>query len=89
MKKYLTWDAILGVVLFVGCAVVSVAFVHYSYDWADEYTPALKYSMRIIGFIGTIFFPAKFVACVKEVRHDEEMEQLNQDYYNEWNEMYD
>ena len=66
MKKYLTWDYVLGVLLFVGLTVASVAFVHYSYAWAEEYPLWLERAMRIVGFVGTACFPTKLVCVITE-----------------------
>jgi len=84
MKRFLTWDGILFTVLFLGFTVVSVSLVHYSYAWADEYSVALKYAMRIIGFIGTIYLPTKFVAVAMEVVNDEVIDDLQNSYNELW-----
>lgn len=84
MKKYLTWDYVLGVLLFVGLTVASVAFVHYSYAWAEEYPLWLERAMRIVGFIGTLYFPAKLVWVITERRNDEIIDELQSDYNELW-----
>lgn len=80
MKKYLNWDFAGVAVLMIGCAVACIAFVHYSYAWSDEYSVALKYAMRIIGFVGTVFFPTKFVSFIVELENEEVIEDLERDY---------
>ena len=84
MKKQINWSGVLAVVLFLGFTVVSVSLVHYSYAWADEYSEALKYAMRVIGFIGSIYLPAKFIWAIAEVRHDREIEDLISSYDALW-----
>lgn len=76
MKKFLSLDFILGVVLFVGMTVVSVAFVHYSYAWADEYPKWLEHAMRIVGFIGTVFFPVRLATGVQSWIEETEEEEF-------------
>lgn len=46
---------ILFVILGLVCCT---ALVHYSYAWAEEYSEALKYSLRAIGFAGLVGFGA-------------------------------
>lgn len=62
-------DVILGVLLLVGCAVVSVAFVCISYDagnW-EGYPEVMPKVFRVVGFIGTCFFPAVLWSSLKEL----------------------
>lgn len=66
MKKYLKWDVVLGIVLFIGMTVVSGAFVHYSYANVDEYPAWLSVSMRIVGFVGLIVFPTRLATGLQE-----------------------
>lgn len=84
MKKYLTWDFVLGVLLFVGLTVASIAFVHYSYAWAEEYPLWLERAMRIVGFAGSVYWPAKFVGVIMEMRNDEVIEDLQNAYNELW-----
>lgn len=84
MKKYLTWDFVLGVLLFVGLTVASVAFVHYSYAWAEEYPLWLERTMRIVGFAGSVYWPAKLVGVITEMRNDEVIEDLQNAYNELW-----
>lgn len=84
MKKFLTWDCILAVVLFVGFAIVSGAFIHYSYAWADEYSELLKYAMRVVGFIGIVFFPTKLVAGFMEIINSDVIDDLQEQYNELW-----
>lgn len=84
MKKYLTWDFVLGVLLFVGLTVVSVAFVNYSYACAEEYPLWLERAMRIVGFVGTVYFPAKLVWAITEMRNDDVIEDLQNAYNELW-----
>lgn len=60
MKKYFEWDTVLGTILFLGMTVVSVAFIHYSYAWADEYPVWLEHLMRVAGYAGTLLFPTYY-----------------------------
>lgn len=81
MKIHVKWDCILAVVLFIGAAFMSGACIHYSYALADEYSELLKYALRVVGFIGVVYFPARLVAGLNELQNTEIIEDL-QDSYN-------
>lgn len=79
MKKYLTWDFVLGVLFLFGVLVASVAFVHYSYALAEEYPAWLKYAMRSVGFLGAMAYPKILSEAVSDwisdYERNEEVEQ--------------
>ena len=73
MKK-ISWDFVLAVVFLVGCAVVSIAMVCNGFNemQVGDYPDWLALGMKIIGFTGTIFFPALLNQIVTEWREDNE-----------------
>lgn len=80
MKKYLKLDVVLSVLFFLDCTVVSVAFVHYSYAWADYYSVFLEHAMRVLGFMGSVFFPCLLVYGFCTMKTDDIIEDLHRTY---------
>lgn len=71
MKKNIDWSLVLGIALFVGFTVLSVVLVDASYDLDAVYGDALKYAMRIVGYIGVLVLPSRLVGALVEMRDDE------------------
>ena len=82
MKKYLCWDVILGVVFFIDCIVVSIALVTSSYSAGDNPEWLIR-AMRIMGFVGIIFFSSTFRIAIREWVEQKEWEWENEDEEDE------
>lgn len=79
MKKYLKWDVVLSVLFFLECTVVSGAFIHYSYDFVGA-PGLLVYAVRVLGFIGVVFFPCLLVYGFCTMKTDDIIEDLHRTY---------
>jgi hypothetical protein len=77
MKKYLSIDVILGVILFVGLTVISVGFVCTGFDeaYVGDYPEWLATGMKIVGFAGTIVFPSSLRSALRDYRETIEEEE--------------
>ena len=57
MRK-INFEFVLGVVFLLGMTFVSVCFAHLSYSDSGELTELEYILMRVVGFGGTMLFPA-------------------------------
>lgn len=70
MKKYFKIDVIIGVILFVGLTVVSIGFVCTGFNeaYVGDYPTWLATGMKVVGFAGTIIFPAGLRDALRDYR---------------------
>ena len=74
MKKYLTFEFLGAVVLGIGMTLWSIALVYFGFtdEEVKEFYPALSTAMIVVGFLGTMIFPAAWFDAIREYVEEHE-----------------